>query len=49
VTLDQRVWGSRWVPLGDVRLEQGAGVVKVTSEAPGSLDPGKLRVTRWAR
>jgi hypothetical protein len=49
LTLDQRLWGSRWVPLGDVRLEPGAGVVKVTSDAKGSLDPGTLRVTRWVR
>ena len=48
VTLDQRVWGSRWIRLGDVRLERGAGVVKVTGAAPGSLDPGAVRVTQWA-
>jgi protein phosphatase methylesterase 1 len=46
--LDQRVWGGRWIKLGDVHLERGSGIVKVSSAAPGRLDPGRLRVTRWS-
>jgi sterol desaturase/sphingolipid hydroxylase (fatty acid hydroxylase superfamily) len=48
VTLDQRVWGSRWIKLGDVRLGRGAGSVRVTGAAPGTVTPGTLRVTKWA-
>ena len=48
VTLDQRVWGSRWIKLGDVRLDPGAGTVRVSSAAPGTVAPGTLRVTKWA-
>jgi sterol desaturase/sphingolipid hydroxylase (fatty acid hydroxylase superfamily) len=46
--LDQRVWGARWIKLGDVRLARGQGAVTVSSGAAGRLDPGRLRVTRWA-
>jgi sterol desaturase/sphingolipid hydroxylase (fatty acid hydroxylase superfamily) len=47
--LDQRVWGSRWLKLGDFDLRRGTGAVTVSSNAPGSLDGGRLRVTRWVR
>ena len=47
--LDQRAWGGRWIKLGDVRLARGSGNVTVSSTAPGRLDPGRLRVTRWSR
>ena len=46
--LDQRVWGGRWIKLGDVHLARGSGNVTVSSAAPGRLDPGRLRVTRWS-
>jgi hypothetical protein len=49
VQLDQRVWGSRWVKLGDFRLRRGVGTVSVSGTAPGTLDSGKLRLTRWAQ
>jgi hypothetical protein len=48
VTLDQRVWGSRWIKLGDVRLVRGAGLVTISNPGPGRVTPGSLRVTRWA-
>jgi protein phosphatase methylesterase 1 len=48
-TLDQRVWGARWIKLGDVRLARGQGTVTVSSAEPGRIDPGRLRVTRWAK
>jgi hypothetical protein len=47
--LDQRAWGARWIKLGDVQLDGGAGVVTVTNAGTGRLSPGKLRVTRWSR
>jgi protein phosphatase methylesterase 1 len=47
--LDQRAWGARWIKLGDVELERGAGFVTVTNAGTGRLVPGKLRVTRWAK
>ena len=46
VTLDQRTWGSRWIPLGNVRLDSGGGRVTVTGR-DGRVVPGRLRVTRW--
>jgi hypothetical protein len=46
--LNQRVWGGRWIKLGDVRLARGSGIVTVSSAAPGRLDPGRLRITRWS-
>ena len=47
--LDQRAWGARWIKLGDVQLDGGAGVVTVTNAGTGRLTPGRLRVTRWSR
>ena len=46
--LDQRFWGGRWIKLADVRLDGAGGRVTVSSGAPGRLDPGRLRVTRWS-
>jgi hypothetical protein len=46
VTLDQRTWGSRWIPLGDVRLDAGGGRVTLTGR-DGRTVPGRLRITRW--
>ena len=47
VQLDQRAWGARWIKLGDFGLQRGAGKVTLSGTAPGSLDGGRLRVTRW--
>jgi hypothetical protein len=47
--LDQRIWGSRWIKLGDVPLERGHGTVTVTGAPDAKLVPGRLRVTRWAK
>jgi hypothetical protein len=47
VQLDQRVWGARWVKLGDFGIQRGGGTVKLSATAPGSLDGGRLRVTQW--
>ncbi len=49
VTLDQRAWGSRWILLGDVALARGTGTLSVTGSATGTVDPGTVRITRWAR
>ena len=46
VTLDQRTWGSRWIPLGNVRLGAGGGSVTVAGR-DGRVVPGRLRVTQW--
>jgi alkylglycerol monooxygenase len=46
--LDQRFWGARWIKLADARLDGAGGRVTVSSGAPGRLDPGRLRVTRWS-
>ena len=46
ITLDQRTWGSRWIPLGNVQLDAGGGRVTVSGR-DGRLVPGQLRVTRW--
>jgi len=47
VQLDQRVWGHRWVKLGDFGLQRGGGKATLSGTAPGSLDGGRLRVTQW--
>jgi hypothetical protein len=47
--LDQRIWGSRWIKLGDVALSKGSGTVTVSGAPDAKLVPGRLRVTRWAR
>jgi hypothetical protein len=47
--LDQRIWGSRWIKLGDVALAKGGGAVTVTGAPEAKLVPGRLRVTRWAK
>ncbi|MFO1406684.1 MAG: sterol desaturase family protein [Steroidobacteraceae bacterium] len=47
VTLDERTWGSRWIPLGDVRLDRGGGRVTVTGR-DGRTVPGRVRMTRWS-
>ncbi|NJD32233.1 MAG: hypothetical protein FIB04_10130 [Gammaproteobacteria bacterium] len=49
IQIDQRVWGARWIKLGDFDLRRGSGTVRVSSTAPGTLDGGRLRVTRWTR
>ena len=49
IQLDQRVWGARWIRLGDFDLRRGSASVRVSANAPGTLDGGRLRVTRWAR
>jgi hypothetical protein len=49
VQLDQRVWGERWIKLGDFGLQRGGGKVKLSGTAPGSLDGGRLRVAQWPR
>jgi hypothetical protein len=47
--LDQRIWGSRWIKLGDVVLAKGSGTVTVSGAPDAKLVPGRLRVTRWAK
>ena len=47
--LDQRIWGSRWIKLGDVALSKGSGTVTVSGAPDAKLLPGRLRVTRWAK
>jgi hypothetical protein len=47
--LDQRTSGARWIKLGDVQLDRGAGAVTVMNAGTGRLAPGKLRVTRWSK
>ncbi len=49
VSLDQRVWGSRWIPLADLELTKGGGILRVSDASTGTLDPGTVRITRWGR
>jgi hypothetical protein len=46
VWLDQRHWGARWLPLGEVEAKDGAVTVRVSSDAEdGRVVAGAIRVT----
>jgi len=47
VHLDQTMWGSRWIKLGDFELRRGGGEVMLEAAAPGRLAAGPLRLARW--
>jgi protein phosphatase methylesterase 1 len=47
VVLDQRVWGSRWIKLGDFDFAQGEGQLLLTGAGPGLLTADALRIARW--
>lgn len=50
VWIDQRRWGARWLPLGDVDARDGVVVVRVSSDAEeGRLVVDALRVTALPR
>ena len=47
VSLDQRIWGSRWIKLGDFDLPPGGARVRLTARSPGRLVADTLRVRAW--
>lgn len=47
VSLDQRIWGSRWIKLGDFELPPGRATVRMTAGSPGRLVADTLRVRAW--
>lgn len=50
VWIDQRRWGARWLPLGEVESRDGFVVVRVSSDAEeGSLVADAIRVTALPR
>jgi sterol desaturase/sphingolipid hydroxylase (fatty acid hydroxylase superfamily) len=47
VRLDQTMWGSRWIKLGDFEMRRGEGEVSLEAAGPGRLTAGPVRITRW--
>jgi len=47
IRLDQTMWGSRWITLGDFDLRRREGQVTLEGAGRGHLAAGPLRLQRW--
>jgi len=47
VVLDQRVWGSRWIKLGDFDFDRSGGTLSLTGTSPGGLVADAVRLSVW--